>query len=542
MHPARMLAAAVTAGACLAVPSIALGPPSVQMAAGVTLLDEVKHDTSAPLRELAARHVSRPTGRIVPELGRLPLPTGPYTHDPVVQPRATAATTAQIVQNYEGVGEGKHGYNVNAIPPDTVGAAGRTQYVQWVNTALVVLDKRTGEAVFGAEDGNVLWEDFGGECEQRNDGDPVVNYDRFADRWVLQQFAVTNGYYECVAVSTTPDATGSYHRYAFKYAAFNDYPKAGVGLDAYYVTYNMFEGETGSKVCAFERAAMLAGRKARQQCVQMADSITGLLPADLDGRIRPPAGSPEPIMGLTANGINVWNFRVDWARPSRTTMGEPEKIDVAAFKPACQIVADDPIRFQTCVPQPVTGVAGQVAVLGLDSLSDRLMYRLARRVFADGHEAIVVTHAVDALPYAAAALRWYELRKPRRGTWSVYQQGTYSPEDLISRWMGSAAMDRFGNIAIGYSASSATTTFPGIRFTGRTPRDPKGTLGAERVIVEGTGAQTTAALIARWGDYSAMSVDPVDDCTFWYTTEYMAQVGVFNWNTKVTSIRFPNCR
>jgi hypothetical protein len=183
---------------------------------------------------------------------------------------------------------------------------------------------------------------------------------------------------------------------------------------------------------------------------------------------------------------------------------------------------------------------GQVALVGLDVLSDRPMFRLAWRRFADGHDAIVVTHGVDALPTAAVGLRWYELRRTPTSRWSVRQQGTYVP-DGDSRWMGSAAMDKRGGIGIGYSVSGPTLTFPSIRVTGRAASDRLGQLAQETHVVDGFGEQVTASNVARWGDYSAMSVDPVDDCTLWYTTEYMATVGVFDWSTKVVAFRLPGC-
>ena len=505
----------------------------------VTVTTSVRHDTSRPLRDLVKTPLPAAPGRIVQEPVRTPVEQGPFTHDPVLQDaEAAAVTPATIVRNFEGLGAGFPGYAPQAVPPDTVGAVGRTQYVQWVNLSLAVFDKRTGEVVLGPASGRTVFAEFGGECEQRNDGDPVVNYDRFADRWVIQQFAITQGYYECVAVSKTSDATGEYHRYAFKYDAMNDYPKTGVWWDGYYNTYNMFSGESGAKVCAMDRAAMLAGRKATQQCVQLPSQYASLLPADNDGTRLAPAGSPMPLVALGPNSLRMWSFAVDWSRPSRTKLTGPVPVEVPAYRQAC--LSGNVLRA-TCVPQPGTGLVGQVGALGLDAMPDRPMFRLAYRRFGDGREAMVVTHTVDAMPLAAAALRWYELRRAGAG-WRAHQAGTYASDDGVSRWMGSAAMDKMGNIAIGYSVSSATTVFPGIRITGRQAGDPAGTLGGERVVIDGLGEQTTAAIVSRWGDYSAMTVDPVDDCTFWYTTEYMDGIGVFAWSTRIAAFRFPTCR
>lgn len=538
MRPLRAVAAAaLLAGGALVIPAVEATPV---LPAGVTLTTAVRHDTSRPLRELVGASSVIP-GRVTFEPQRTPLAARPRVADPVQQKAATIPARARVVHNYIGLGVDFPGYSPNAIPPDTVGAAGRTQYMQWVNSQFLVIDKKTGAKLLGPSNGNKIWAEFGGECEKRNDGDPVINYDRFAHRWVLQQFAVTNGNYECVAISTTEDATGPYHRYAFKYVGFNDYPKAGVWSHSYVATYNMFSPEDGTKVCAWDRAAMLAGRTARQLCFQLGSGSPSLLPADADGTRPPGATQDVPLMGLTtsegAGALTLYNLHVDWKKPTRSRLAAPVTVKTADYTIACLGYDLQSRVTSACVPQPGPAAAG-VGPLGLDALSDRLMFRLAWRKFADGHEAMVATHSVDALP-VAAAVRWYELRKTGSGPWRVHQQGSYLP-DLDSRWMGSIAMDRLGGIAVGYSVSGAAT-FPSIRIAGRTAKDPAGQLSKETVIATGFGDQTTASLLARWGDYSAMSVDPVDDCTLWYTTEYMTQVGVFNWSTRIAAVRLPGC-
>ena len=360
--------------------------------------------------------------------------------------------------------------------------------------------------LYGPVNSNTLWSGFGGGCETNNDGDATVKYDRAADRWVISQFSVTTTpYLQCVAVSTTGDPTGSYYRYAFDYgpAQFPDYPKLGVWPDAYYTTYNIFtNGATfaGAKVCAFDRTSMLTGAPATQQCFDTDATHGGLLPSDLDGPTPPPAGSPNYVLEFATNSLNMWRFHVDWATPANTTFGGPINIPVAAFSAACS-------GGGTCIPQPGTNNR-------LDSLADRLMYRLAYRNFGD-HESLVVNHSVTAS--ASVGVRWYEIRNPG-GTPTVYQQSTYAP-DATYRWMGSIAMDASGDIAMGYSASSGSLR-PSIRYTGRLATDPLNTMQAEATLITGTGVQTGA--LHRWGDYSSMSVDPVDDCTFWYTNEYLA--------------------
>jgi len=439
-------------------------------------------------------------------------------------------TTAGL--NFAGVGNGDYGFAPNAAPPDTNGAVGATQYVQWVNESFAVFSKSTGAIATGfPKAGKTLWAGFGGGCETNNDGDPIVQYDKAANRWVLTQFSVTTTpFLQCVAVSTTSDATGSYNRYAFSYGntQFPDYPKLGVWPDGYYISYNIFNnGSTfaGAKVCAFDRTAMLAGAAAIQECFQLSTSFGGLLPSDLDGTIAPPAGSPNFFLNFGSNSLNLWKFHADFATPANATLTGPTNIAVATFTPACN-------GGGTCIPQPSTNQQ-------LDSLADRLMYRLAYRHFADGHEALVVNHSVKvsgSRRSQVVGIRWYELRNPG-GTPVVFQQGTFSP-DSNNRWMGSIAMDKVGDIAVGYSVSSGGV-FPSIRYTGRVPTDTLGTMQTENSILAGAGSQLPN--LNRWGDYSAITVDPVDDCTFWYTNEYLKSSGTFNWSTRIASFKFPGC-
>ena len=535
MRPIRAVAAAsLLAGSALVLPALATAPT---LPAGMTISTAVAHDTSRPLREVA----SAPTfqaGRITIEPKRRIVPDSTPAADPVQQKAATIPARAKVVHNYTGLGVDFAGYTPNAIPPDTVGAAGIKQYVQWVNSQLLVIDKRTGAKLLGPIDGNKLWAGFDGQCAKTNDGDPVVNYDRFAHRWVLQQFSITDPYYECVAVSKTDDATGEYNRYAFKYKEFNDYPHAGVWSHSYTVTFNM---TSGPQVCAWDRAAMLAGRNAREVCFLLSNDST-LMPADADGTRPPGAHEDVPVAELSTTGeglgaVAIRSLHVDWSNPARSRISAPATVQTADYTIACLGYSIASRISSACIPQPGPAAAG-IGPIGLDALSDRLMFRLAWRKFADGHEAMVATHSVDAVP-VAAAVRWYELRRKGTSSWRVHQQGSYLP-DLDSRWMGSIAMDKNGGIAVGYSVSGAAT-FPSIRIAGRTAKDPAGQLSKETVIATGFGDQTTASYVARWGDYSAMSVDPVDDCTLWYTTEYMTQVGIFNWSTRIAAVRLPGC-
>ena len=442
------------------------------------------------------------------------------------------ATTGGL--NFAGVGQGDYGFSVQYAPPDTVGAVGATQYVQWVNTYFAVFNKSTGAIATGfPKPGNSPWAGFGGGCQTNNDGDPIVQYDKLANRWILTQFSVsTIPYLQCVAVSTTSDATGSYYRYAFSYGntQFNDYPKMGVWPDGYYISYNIFNNAqtfAGSKVCAFDRNKMLAGDPtATQQCFQLSTSYGGLLPSDLDGITAPPAGSPNYFMNFGSNSLNLWKFHVDFANSANTTFTGPTSIPVAAFNAACS-------GGGACIPQPGTSNR-------LDSLADRLMYRLAYRN-RNGVESLLVNHSVAVgtnKRNQVTSVRWYEIRLAN-GMPSVYQQGTLGTSDGIHRWMGSIASDKQGNIALGYSASSSSV-YPSIRYTGRLVTDTLGTMQTETIIQAGSGSQLPT--LHRWGDYSAMTVDPVDDCTFWYTTEYLKGNGTWNWSTKIASFKFPGCQ
>ena len=525
---ASLLVSGASAASASSAPTGAAGPVEVSGA--------VYSDVSGPLSGLVGVSPTASTDkqknekplRVLPNMGN-----ALNQADAAVQtsPGPLVGTTNGL--NFAGVGQGDYGFTDQYAPPDTNGAVGATQYVQWVNTSFAVFDKSTGLIVAGfPKAGNSIWSGFGGGCATNNDGDPIVQYDKLANRWILTQFSVsTTPYLQCVAVSTTSDATGSYYRYAFSFGTtqFPDYPKLGVWPDGYYMSFNIFNnGKTfaGAKACALDRNAMLTGAAATMQCFQLSTSYGGLLPSDLDGITAPPAGSPDYFMNFGSNSLNLWKFHVNFATPASTTFTGPTNIPVAAFSAACS-------GGGTCIPQPSTSNK-------LDSLADRLMYRLAYRN-RSGVESLLVNHSVTVSGNkrtSVTSVRWYEIRISS-GTPSVYQQGTLSGSDGISRWMGSIAMDKQGNIALGYSASSSSV-FPSIRYTGRLVTDTLGTMQKENIIQAGGGSQTGS--LHRWGDYSAMTVDPVDDCTFWYTSEYLKASGSFNWSTRIASFKFPGCQ
>ncbi len=511
--------------------AVAAGIPPI-----LKVTKEARHDTLPSLRNAIVpknTNVKRTNFE-----GPIPLPPGSTNQiDGAVQSRTSPTRKApSALTSFDGVGNGFTGpqgtFTVQYAPPDTDGAVGATQYVSLVNTDLAVFDKTSGNVLYGPVATNTLWSGFGGICESDNDGDGVVVYDHVANRWLVSQFAVTNAgtaatpYLQCVAVSQTSDAMGAWNRYAFDYGAvFPDYPKMGVWPDAYYETFNMFDSSSnfvGANLCAYDRTNMLAGNAATQQCFQLSSAYGGVLPADVDGTTPPPAGAPNYLINYGTNSLNMWQFHVDWTTPANSTLTGPTNIAVSSFAPAC--------GGGTCIKQPGT-------TRKLDSLADRMMFRLAYRNFGD-HEALVASHSVTVNTYTG--VRWYEIRSPG-GTPTVYQQSTLAP-DSSYRWMPSIAMDRAGDIALGYSVSNkASNIYPSVRYTGRTPSDVLSTMETEQSLFAGAASQSGNQGLTRWGDYSAMTVDPADDCTFWYTNEYIPTTGEFNWNTRIGSFKFPGC-
>ena len=428
--------------------------------------------------------------------------------------------------------------SLRVAPPDTTGDVGPNHYVQWVNLryAIYTLTRDASNNITSfnlvpgfPKQGNTIWSGFGGRCQSDNDGDPIVQYDQLADRWILTQFAVSaTPYTQCVAVSTSPDPTGTYFRYAFSYSRdFNDYPKMGVWPDAYYITYNMFRNGAsfvGAQVCALERDKMLIGASARQLCARTT-AAASLEPSDLEGTALPPAGTPNLLLNISSTALQFWRFTVNWTAGTGTLSGPTNISGVAAFSRAC--------GGGTCIPQPGT-------TNKLDSLADRLMYRLSYRNLS-GSERLVINHSVTS--GSGVGIRWYELTNAagqtmKTATPIIRQQGTFAPTNDF-RWMGSAAIDKTGGIAVGYNISNASSIVPSLRYAYRGPADPLGTLGNETTILVGSGIQT--ATLARWGDYSTISVDPVDGCTMVFTSQFQPANGNFNWTTYIHSFKLSTC-
>src|ERR1043166_4546394 len=436
------------------------------------------------------------------------------TADPVQQTSTTTPAAAQSAGQWEGLGANYPGFTVTAVPPDPNLAVGPNHIVQWVNNGFVVWDKH-GTQVQAPIDDTTFWGVLSTCYQLGGFSDPIVQYDHMADRWVIGEVAIPllsgllGQFAQCFAVSKTPDPTGPYYMWAYGFGSnINDYPKFAVWPDGYYVTWNIFQSSgafIGPEACAFDRSAMLRGASAPALvCYQLNGALfASLLPSDLDGATLPPAGSPNFLMNIDpgSSALNLWRFHVDFVNANNSTLTGPISITgVAPFTSPCLDTPD-------CIPQPGT-------TMKLDALGDRLMYRLAYRNLGD-HASLVANHTVVSSG-GNTAVRWYEVRNAD-STPAIYQQGTFAP-DSDNRWMASIAMDQTGNVAVGYSVGS-DLTFPSIRFTGWEVGGTPGELEAETFAVHGSGSQTG---YDRWGDYSAMRIDPSDDCTFWYTQEYQA--------------------
>jgi hypothetical protein len=523
---------------CLALPTFAQQSKTVTK--GPIVIEEFKHDTGPSLREIAPLFPEYGTPK-EHEIENMDnpnhFPDNDSDKDPVVQgpDQALGAQTPPFTVEFDGIGYGD-AFFCNCMPPDNDGAAGTTQYVQYINLTYQVYDK-SGHTILGPLSGNDFWSGFGGSCQSDNSGDPIVRFDAAAGRWVVAQFAINNGGsdYECVAVSTTDDATGSYNRYAFPFSDFPDYPKVGVWPDAYYFTFNNFNSSgtafVGANACAADRTKMLAGSTATIQCFQQNSQQFGMLPSDLDGANPPVAGTPNFFMEKSPDGsanLSMFKFHVDFVTPKNSTFTGPTQIAVPSFTPLCSGTSRN-----ACVKQPTAGSDL------LEGLSDRLMYRLAYRNFND-HTTLLVSHTVVA--GSSSGVRWYEIHNPET-TPTVYQSGTFAPDSQY-RWMGSVAMDQSQNIAVGYSRSGGGSgQYPSLVYAGRIPGDPLGSLETEVVMKAGAGSQSSGGF-NRWGDYTSMTVDPTDDCTFWYSEEYFKATGQnsgFNWSTAIGSFIFPGC-
>ncbi|HVF73089.1 MAG TPA: hypothetical protein VM940_15915 [Chthoniobacterales bacterium] len=561
--------------------------------------DAVTAVLSSPLRDLPAANafsawVEQPEPQT--PASRLPqLPRNPQETDAVVQLAAPDAMPTPKT-TFEGMSVGNS--CGNCLPPDTVGAVGPNHYVQMVNSHIAVYSK-TGAVLSAPKAINTLWSSVPNTiCATHNNGDPIVLYDQLADRWLVSQFTVqesTENYAECIAISQTPDPTGPYYLYQFDQSpdVFHDYPHIALWPDGYYMSTHLFPNDPTASVVAgawaFERPKMLLGQPARFVFFDESPLLTntytpfGQLPASLDGTTLPPAGSPNYFAEVTdanepntppAAGLHdvmrIWKFHVDWNDPTKSTFGvgsttaaphptiagqytgeagQPNfTLPIADYiASACQI-ENGP---NDCSPQKVNPPQPPQY---LDVLGDRLMFRVVYRNFGD-HESMIVQHTADTPPDPSTGVgrngvRWYELRGLST-TPTVFQQSTFAPlqdpANPLWRWMGSAGIDRDGNIAIGYTASGPNT-FPSLHYAGRLASDPLNQLAqGEGILFPGQGIEIQTGVFPfrnRWGDYSALTIDPTDDCTFWYTNEYIEENDALlgaAWRTRIGSFKFPTC-
>ncbi len=523
----------------------------------------IKFDVSEPLAALVTTGSASQAPRVMhapmkPKLQRLTSAgeSRGAAAPAAVQPLVVPPISASVGLSFEGVGNTAFlncptVAGIRVAPPDTNAAVGDSQVVQWVNVCYAVFDKSSGSLIAGPFAGTNFWKGFGAPCETNDDGDIIMQWDKVNHRWLAAQnvFFANGGfppYYTCVAVSTTADATGTYYRYVFpQQNYFPDYPKWGKKGNTYYQTQNSFlainpaENDfafEGVTVCAYQGNLMLKGNPHAQQVCILDDTIfdDSMLPADDDS---PGASSPEVLLGAIDNFIpgdtHVYEFvfNVDFGKPGNSTLagaGGSMPISVPAFA-----LAACPFPNTFCVPQPSPGSEL------LDTLGDRLMYRLAH-FSSKGTQHYVVTHSVNDSA-GAVGQRWYEFRAQGLGNSKLYLYQTgQTPADGEFRWMGSIAMDKEGDIALGYSRSSARAgDYPSLYFAGQTAGDPLGTTESEALLHQGGGSQFDS--FDRWGDYSSMALDGTDSCTFWYTNEYYPVDGSFAWFTWIASLRFPNC-
>jgi hypothetical protein len=507
---------------------------------------------------------------------------------------------AALVASFDGLGvgfTGPQGTSTLRNPSDNTLAVGPNHIVQIVNTRMAIFTKKgkqydtTGMVLYGPVETRNVFRGFGGGCEARNNGDAVVRYDQLADRWLIvmpifsrlpvRQDAPPAGksgdpasasvrgqfrqpgpaarlyqppppppdsgrppgqrppgqrpppdsgmYAMCYALSVGADPYGPYYRYEFVRPLFPDYPRPAVWPDGYYVPTSTGDEVIQKHACVVEREKMLQGKDASEQCV-IIDGVNFLNNADLDGKQLPPKGAPNIMIAaggtqlqkiMEDSVLNVWSFHVDWKNPAKTKVVGPTKIAVAPYHYLCDG------QLTNCVSQPGTERR-------LDAQGDKIMARLVYRRIGN-RESIVAVHSVNTSS-GGGGVRWYELRLDKKRSVSLYQQGTYAPEGFY-RWMASPAMDKNGNIGIGYSFGGVPH-FAGQRFAGRLASDPKGqlTLG-ETVLVEGEAAQANTL---RWEDYTQTAVDPSDDCTIWYVGDYFKKDAT-SYSTKIGAFKMPGC-
>jgi hypothetical protein len=501
---------------------------------------------------------------------------------------------ARLAESFDGLGYGFEGPQGTANlrnPSDNTLAVGPDHIVQIVNTRMAVFSKKgkrfpsTGKILYGPVITRAVFAGFGGVCEARNNGDAVVRYDQLANRWLIVMPIFSRGperpdqpepgksgepavlspigqpnqpgapvqivpppqanpadpnrggppnstkgpYSMCYAVSTGPDPLGQYYRYEFLRPFFPDYPRPAIWPDGYYIPTSTSDYIIQKHACVVDREKMLKGLAATEQCFVI-DGVNFLNNADIDGYGVPPKGAPNIMMAaggaqlkgiLEDDKVFYWKFKVDWQNPANTKITGPFPIEVAPYQYMCGGQLTD------CVPQPGSDKR-------LDSQGDKIMSRTVYRRIK-GQESIVAVHSVNTAD-GGGGVRWYEFRLDKDRELQLYQQGTYAP-DKFFRWLGSPAIDRNGNIGIGYSFGGSPN-YPGQRFAARMANDPKGQLTLqETILANGEGSQN----VMRWQDYTQTAIDPSDDCTIWYVGDYIKKDAPF-YSTRIGAFKLPGCR
>jgi hypothetical protein len=548
---------AVLSGAAVAATG---SRPEVSMA--------VRHDTSRPMREILqtfppAAPVNPSDPYVVPNLfpkvaGARVSQENLFNAPFYVQnaPNGNPAPTPSV--SFDGLSLANGG---GGIPPDTEGDVSPNEYIQWINTSWAIFNKATGAITSGPTAGNSFFAGFGGPCQNTNSGDPIALWDDRAQRWVMSQFIVGDPGGQCVAVSTTSDPLGSYHRYQFDLPEFGDYPHIGIWDDeggtqsAYLMVTHDFnlspQQFLGAAFIAMERDKMLAGQPAA--LIRFGGFVDqyGAEPAHLEGAVLAPGSACAPFVHFDAGTSEYlfWDLCMNWTTPANSTISS-SPTRVAASAPFVPNFAAVP-QLGSTVP--------------LDAFGTHIMYRATTRAYPAGAPypmSMVVNHTVLGSG-TEGGIRWVHFAFSPSGAGggggetiladgfetppaaplskSIIDQGVYAP-DTDTRWMGGIAIDQSGNIGAGYSVSSATLN-PKVRITGRTLGDPAGQMRDEQDCTPPTTGSQTGSFQGRgrWGDYSSMSVDPADDCTFWFTNEYYPVTSLQNWSTRICAFRFPTC-
>jgi len=497
---------------------------------------DLHHDVSAPL--IGYQAVAPPNRRLhVAVDGIQSNRTAELTSLTHASPElfngGTGVATTLTAFNIAGVGNFFNGpqgtFTPTTAQSDATGAVGTTQYLQWVDYDFAIFSKATGAIVYGPAAGNTLWSGFGGPCETDNDGEPTVNFDKLAKRWVVSQHAISSGapYLQCVAVSVTDDATGKWNRYSFMIGQINTSwvnrnAHLGVWSDGYYMSFDMYQNGNyyGPKFCALQRSAMLTSAHAAIQCIQLDSQYISPIVADFDGTTPPPTGAPAYFAADDLNyfALDLWKFHVNWVDPQNSTLSLPVLIYQPNFDNAC-----NSYYSTICALQPNS--------VALDVHGNHVIGRMPYRNYGD-HQSLFAAEAVDIV----TDILFYEVRITANGDISEYQVGKYQPDTNHWRFVPSIAADRSGNVAVAYNVSGLS--LPASQYVStRAPGDPGGTLGNETLLNPGNASQTTST----WDGRSTLTVDPVDDCTFYYTQQYQPVNGTNNWSTQIENFYLNTC-